>query len=462
MPARSIGSVSGIVEPAERRVGENRHEAGVESVAAAAPRPRARRGRGRRSPCRARWPTIGNQKAAGSISPGRVATSAVTTRSPGHGRSVDTGRRPRGRARREAAHVGREVQLLGEFRRGSRVREHRRDGFAAEQEPRLAVGQVSVVATAGAGRESAGECADRAGRGSVAAFERIRVLVTTPRRRSGFRPTPSRRARAGSRSERSRAVAPRRPALGLRAARARGGGGGSAAALRARGGRRGLRGALARGRARTGRGLGPALARGPRRRADLPTALRAPAVRRRRRGGRGEPRHRPAAGVRHRGARIDAARARAGRCAAAHRAARRVRGRRRHWERRPRDRRARPRRRGGRGLRPRPGGGPRGATQRRGERPRGARPVLRGADRGAPDLRLRARAREPASSELLPVLPRLAGAVRPGGHAIFSGLLVSERREVEAALATVGLAVCGVREEPDPSGDAWLGLLTRR
>jgi ribosomal protein L11 methylase PrmA len=63
---------------------------------------------------------------------------------------------------------------------------------------------------------------------------------------------------------------------------------------------------------------------------------------------------------------------------------------------------------------------------------------------------------------VLPVLPSLAAAVRPGGHAIFSGLLVSERAEVEAALAAVGLRVCGEREEPDPSGDAWLGLVTRR
>lgn len=65
-------------------------------------------------------------------------------------------------------------------------------------------------------------------------------------------------------------------------------------------------------------------------------------------------------------------------------------------------------------------------------------------------------------TELIPVLPALAAALRPGGHAAFSGLLASERGEVEAALAAVGLAVSNVREEPDPSGDAWLGLLTRR
>lgn len=65
-------------------------------------------------------------------------------------------------------------------------------------------------------------------------------------------------------------------------------------------------------------------------------------------------------------------------------------------------------------------------------------------------------------SELLPVLAPLAAALRPGGHAVFSGLLASERAEVEAALARAGLAVRARREERDPSGDAWLGLLTQR
>ena len=65
-------------------------------------------------------------------------------------------------------------------------------------------------------------------------------------------------------------------------------------------------------------------------------------------------------------------------------------------------------------------------------------------------------------SEVLPILPSVAAAVRPGGHAIFSGLLASERAAVEAALGEVGLRVCGECEEPDPSGDRWLGLVTRR
>lgn len=65
-------------------------------------------------------------------------------------------------------------------------------------------------------------------------------------------------------------------------------------------------------------------------------------------------------------------------------------------------------------------------------------------------------------TELLPVLRDLAIGIEPGGHLVLSGLLASERTEVEAALAAVGLAVCSSREVRDPSGDAWLGLLTRR
>jgi ribosomal protein L11 methyltransferase len=65
-------------------------------------------------------------------------------------------------------------------------------------------------------------------------------------------------------------------------------------------------------------------------------------------------------------------------------------------------------------------------------------------------------------TEVLPVLPAIASALARGGHAVLSGLLVTERVELEAALAAAGLAVVRAREEPDPSGDAWLGLLTRR
>jgi ribosomal protein L11 methyltransferase len=65
-------------------------------------------------------------------------------------------------------------------------------------------------------------------------------------------------------------------------------------------------------------------------------------------------------------------------------------------------------------------------------------------------------------SEVQPLLPSIAAALRAGGLAVFSGLLASERAEVEAALGAAGLRICSEREEPDPSGDAWLGLVTRR
>ena len=65
-------------------------------------------------------------------------------------------------------------------------------------------------------------------------------------------------------------------------------------------------------------------------------------------------------------------------------------------------------------------------------------------------------------SEVLPILPALAAALAPGARAVFSGLLGSERDEMEAALSAARLAVERTCSEPDPSGDEWLGLLTRR
>lgn len=65
-------------------------------------------------------------------------------------------------------------------------------------------------------------------------------------------------------------------------------------------------------------------------------------------------------------------------------------------------------------------------------------------------------------TELFPTLPALARATCVGGRALFSGLLVAEAEEVEARLAAVGFEVEGRREETDATGDAWLGLLTRR
>jgi ribosomal protein L11 methyltransferase len=65
-------------------------------------------------------------------------------------------------------------------------------------------------------------------------------------------------------------------------------------------------------------------------------------------------------------------------------------------------------------------------------------------------------------TELLPVLPEIAGRLRTGGVAILSGLLDREGAEVERALAAEGLDVEGRLRETDASGDAWLALLTRR
>jgi ribosomal protein L11 methyltransferase len=65
-------------------------------------------------------------------------------------------------------------------------------------------------------------------------------------------------------------------------------------------------------------------------------------------------------------------------------------------------------------------------------------------------------------SEVLPILPDLAARLRPGGHAVLSGLLVAEREEMAAALAREGLHIAGAREEHDVAGDSWLGLLTAR
>jgi ribosomal protein L11 methyltransferase len=65
-------------------------------------------------------------------------------------------------------------------------------------------------------------------------------------------------------------------------------------------------------------------------------------------------------------------------------------------------------------------------------------------------------------SELLPILPGLASALRERGAAVFAGLLASEQAEVEAALARAGLSIERAQREEDPTGDLWLGLVTRR
>jgi ribosomal protein L11 methyltransferase len=65
-------------------------------------------------------------------------------------------------------------------------------------------------------------------------------------------------------------------------------------------------------------------------------------------------------------------------------------------------------------------------------------------------------------SELLPLLEPIASRTRPGGAAIFSGLLEREREEIEGALIGAGFRIDSVRTETDATGDRWLALLTRR
>jgi ribosomal protein L11 methyltransferase len=64
--------------------------------------------------------------------------------------------------------------------------------------------------------------------------------------------------------------------------------------------------------------------------------------------------------------------------------------------------------------------------------------------------------------ELLPLALPMAGAVRPGGLAIFSGLLAREADEVKAALSPVGFQPAESRTAVDPNGDEWISLLMTR
>ncbi len=65
-------------------------------------------------------------------------------------------------------------------------------------------------------------------------------------------------------------------------------------------------------------------------------------------------------------------------------------------------------------------------------------------------------------TEMLPCLARIAACTRPGGHAVFSGLLAVERDPVVEALAAAGLRVVGEREMLDDGGESWLSLCASR
>ena len=65
-------------------------------------------------------------------------------------------------------------------------------------------------------------------------------------------------------------------------------------------------------------------------------------------------------------------------------------------------------------------------------------------------------------SEVTPLLPGLAERLRPGGQAVFSGLLAAEVPVFSDALRAAGLEPVAAREIEDATGDRWAGLLTRR
>jgi ribosomal protein L11 methyltransferase len=65
-------------------------------------------------------------------------------------------------------------------------------------------------------------------------------------------------------------------------------------------------------------------------------------------------------------------------------------------------------------------------------------------------------------SEMLPLLGGIAKRVRPGGYAVFAGLLATEADEVRAALIENAFDPVAMREADDANGDRWIALLMRR
>jgi ribosomal protein L11 methyltransferase len=65
-------------------------------------------------------------------------------------------------------------------------------------------------------------------------------------------------------------------------------------------------------------------------------------------------------------------------------------------------------------------------------------------------------------TELLPLVGAIARRTAAGGFAVLSGLLETERAEVERALAAVGLAPRDARLAGDAAGERWIALLTGR
>ncbi|MDP6073661.1 MAG: 50S ribosomal protein L11 methyltransferase [Myxococcota bacterium] len=64
--------------------------------------------------------------------------------------------------------------------------------------------------------------------------------------------------------------------------------------------------------------------------------------------------------------------------------------------------------------------------------------------------------------EMLPQLTEVAARTAPGGRIVLSGLLATDRSELEPALTRCGLRIRDARTRRDASGTAWLALLTTR
>ncbi|MFP8879552.1 MAG: 50S ribosomal protein L11 methyltransferase [Myxococcota bacterium] len=65
-------------------------------------------------------------------------------------------------------------------------------------------------------------------------------------------------------------------------------------------------------------------------------------------------------------------------------------------------------------------------------------------------------------TELMPLIDGIAARVRPGGYAVFAGLLHDECESVVAAARATGLSHTGERAMADANGDLWSALLMTR
>jgi ribosomal protein L11 methyltransferase len=65
-------------------------------------------------------------------------------------------------------------------------------------------------------------------------------------------------------------------------------------------------------------------------------------------------------------------------------------------------------------------------------------------------------------NEMLPLLGGIAAHTRPGGHAVFSGLLASEAEEAASAVTAAGFTAVDSRAAVDANGDRWTALLMKR